>query len=249
MLKTEKKYRLLAVLAAVMLAGCGQEGSNKAISETTKAAAEGLLSQGSGEEAPAQAVTGSEPVGGKEAPAQAAAGSEPVGGKEASAQAAGSESAGGGDSASGDGLVKISFAGQDLEGNPVSSQILASSKLTMVNVWATYCNPCLREMPDLGALAGEYAPEEFQILGIISDVEEGSDQKMKDLASELVEKTGAAYTHLLLNESLYYALLTDVSAVPTTFFFDQEGNLLKTLVGSMDKAAWEEEINALLEAQ
>lgn len=233
MLKAGKKHRLLVVLAAVMLAGCGQEGSNKAVSETTKAAAEGLLSQGSGEEAPAEAVTGSEPAGGKEAPAQAA----------------GSESAGGGDSASGDGLVKISFAGQDLEGNPVSSQILASSKLTMVNVWATYCNPCLREMPDLGALAGEYAPEEFQILGIISDVEEGSDQKMKDLASELVEKTGAAYTHLLLNESLYYALLTDVSAVPTTFFFDQEGNLLKTLVGSMDKAAWEEEINALLEAQ
>lgn len=233
MLKTEKKYRLLAVLAAVMLAGCGQEGSNKAVSETTKAAAEGLLSQDSGEGVPAQAV----------------AGSESVGGKEASAQAAGSESVGGGDSANGDGLVKISFAGQDLEGNPVSSQILASSKLTMVNVWATYCNPCLREMPDLGALAGEYAPEEFQILGIISDVEEGSDQKMKDLASELVEKTGAAYTHLLLNESLYYALLTDVSAVPTTFFFDQEGNLLKTLVGSMDKAAWEEEINALLEAQ
>lgn len=233
MLKTGKKYLLLAVLAAVMLAGCGQEGSNKAVSETTKAAAEGLLSQGSGEEVPAQA----------------AADSESAGGKEASAQAAGSESVGGGDSASGDGLVKISFAGQDLEGNPVSSQILASSKLTMVNVWATYCNPCLREMPDLGALAGEYAPEEFQILGIISDVEEGSDQKMKDLASELVEKTGAAYTHLLLNESLYYALLTDVSAVPTTFFFDQEGNLLKTLVGSMDKAAWEEEINALLEAQ
>lgn len=143
--------------------------------------------------------------------------------------------------------VKISFSGQDLEGNTVSSEILSSSKLTMINVWATYCNPCLREMPELGELAADYSPEEFQIIGIISDVEEGSEEKMKDYAADLVAKTGADYTHLLLNESLYFSLLTEVSAVPTTFFFDSEGNLLNTIVGSMDKASWEEEINALLE--
>ena len=143
--------------------------------------------------------------------------------------------------------VKIAFSGQDLEGNTVSSEIFSSSKLTMINVWATYCNPCLREMPELGELAADYSPEEFQIIGIISDVEEGSEEKMKDYAADLVAKTGADYTHLLLNESLYFSLLTEVSAVPTTFFFDSEGNLLNTIVGSMDKASWEEEINALLE--
>ena len=143
--------------------------------------------------------------------------------------------------------VKIAFSGQDLEGNTVSSEILSSSKLTMINVWATYCNPCLREMPELGELAADYSPEEFQIIGVISDVEEGSEEKMKDYAADLVAKTGADYTHLLLNESLYFSLLTEVSAVPTTFFFDSEGNLLNTIVGSMDKASWEEEINALLE--
>ncbi len=143
--------------------------------------------------------------------------------------------------------VKIAFSGQDLEGNTVSSEIFSSSKLTMINVWATYCNPCLREMPELGELAADYSPEEFQIIGVISDVEEGSEEKMKDYAADLVAKTGADYTHLLLNESLYFSLLTEVSAVPTTFFFDSEGNLLNTIVGSMDKASWEEEINALLE--
>lgn len=143
--------------------------------------------------------------------------------------------------------VKIAFSGQDLEGNTVSSEIFSSSKLTMINVWATYCNPCLREMPELGELAADYSPEEFQIIGVISDVEEDSEEKMKDYAADLVAKTGADYTHLLLNESLYFSLLTEVSAVPTTFFFDSEGNLLNTIVGSMDKASWEEEINALLE--
>ena len=141
----------------------------------------------------------------------------------------------------------IVFEAQDMEGNVVSSEIFSETRLTMVNVWATYCNPCLREMPGLGELAGEYATDKFRIVGIISDVMEGADQKTLDYAADLVEQTGAGYTHLLLNESLYYALLTDVSAVPTTFFIDEDGVVLDTVVGSMEKSAWEEMINELLE--
>ncbi|WP_369298831.1 TlpA family protein disulfide reductase [uncultured Neglectibacter sp.] len=139
---------------------------------------------------------------------------------------------------------QISFEGVDLEGNAVSDEVFSQSKLTMVNVWATYCNPCLREMPELGELAAEYKKEEFQIIGIVSDVMEGNDQT---LVESLVQQTGADYTHLLLNESLYNALLTDVSAVPTTFFLDENGEVLDTVIGAMEKSAWEEKINELLE--
>lgn len=141
----------------------------------------------------------------------------------------------------------ISFEGQDTEGNIISSSILSESKLTMVNVWATYCNPCLREMPGLGELAKEYDSGDFQIIGIISDVQEGAPEKTLDYAVGLIEQTGADYPHLLLNESLYRALLTEVNAVPTTFFLDENGTVLDTVVGSMEKAAWEEKINGLLE--
>ena len=119
----------------------------------------------------------------------------------------------------------------------------------MVNVWATYCNPCLREMPGLGELAEEYDSEEFQILGIISDIPEGTEPKTMELVEELIEKTGADYPHLLLNKSLYDALLTDVAAVPTTFFIDENGTILDTVIGSMEKSAWEERVNALLEKE
>ncbi|MDE7282466.1 MAG: TlpA family protein disulfide reductase, partial [Lachnospiraceae bacterium] len=131
-----------------------------------------------------------------------------------------------------------------IEGNIVTSDIFSQSKLTMVNVWATYCNPCLSEMPGLGELAAEFDTEEFQIIGIISDVVEGEEQ---EVAEELIEKTQADYTHLLLNKSIYNALLTDVAAVPTTFFVDENGIVLDTVVGAMKKTAWEEKINALLE--
>lgn len=141
---------------------------------------------------------------------------------------------------------QIVFEGTDLEGSSVSSDIFAQSKLTMVNVWATYCGPCLNEMPYLGELAAEYDAEKFQIIGIVSDVPEGEDQT---LAENLVQQTGANYPHLLLNESIYNALLTDVTVVPTTFFLDQDGVILDTVLGAKEKLAWEETINELLAKQ
>ena len=143
--------------------------------------------------------------------------------------------------------LPVTFEAADMEGNEVSSSIFSESKLTMINVWATYCNPCLQEMPDLGELSGEYDSGEFQIIGVISDVQEGADQDTLDKASSLIEQTGADYPHLLLNESLYEAMLTEVTAVPTTFFFDSNGMVLDTLVGSRDKDEWKGIIDALLE--
>lgn len=142
---------------------------------------------------------------------------------------------------------QIDFSCQDMEGNTVSAAVFSESKLTMVNVWATYCNPCLSEMPGLGKLAGKYEPEDFQIIGVISDVQEGADAAAINNAAALIETTGADYTHLLLNESIYHALLTEVTAVPTTFFVDKNGTVLDTVIGAMEESAWEEKINGLLE--
>lgn len=142
--------------------------------------------------------------------------------------------------------IYITFEGTDLEGNPVSQDIFSQSQLTMVNVWATYCNPCLNEMPGLGELAAEYDGSEFQLIGIVSDVREGEDQS---LVESLVQETGAAYPHLLANDSISRAILSSVSGVPTTFFFDGEGAYLGGVVGSAEKSKWEELVNELLEEQ
>lgn len=166
--------------------------------------------------------------------------------KDGADQTAGSNSGSGAGSglSSAPSAGSVTFEGTDLEGNALSSDILSQSKLTMVNVWATYCGPCLREMPALGELAAEYDAEDFQLIGIVSDVMEGADQST---AEDLVQETGANYPHLLLNESIYFGLLSDVTAVPTTFFLNQEGVVLDTVVGAMKKTEWEEKINGLLE--
>lgn len=137
----------------------------------------------------------------------------------------------------------ITFTAQDLDGNTVDQSVFADAKITMVNIWATYCGPCLSEMPELGELASEYKDKNVQIIGVVSDASAGtdgtySDKTIADVQS-LVQQTGANYRHLLPSESLYNAMMTDVYAVPTTLFFDQNGQLLgEAYVGARDKEQW-----------
>lgn len=139
-----------------------------------------------------------------------------------------------------DGSAQGYFTTTDLDGNEVTQEIFTESKLTVVNVWATYCGPCIREMPDLGELADEYDSTEVQIIGIPSDA--GS-QDYIDYAKSLIEQTGADYVHLLPTQEVYDWGLYDLQYVPTTFFVNSEGEIIDTVVGSMSKEDWKILIN------
>lgn len=140
----------------------------------------------------------------------------------------------------------VTFEAATIEGEPFSSECFADAKLTMINVWATYCNPCLSEMPDLGAIANSYDSAEFQMIGIVSDVVEDSETAEIENAKALIEETKADYPHLLLNQSLYSNLVGGVSSVPTTFFVNQKGEALGYVIGAQSKEAWESIIQDLL---
>ncbi|MBQ8280080.1 MAG: TlpA family protein disulfide reductase [Roseburia sp.] len=131
-------------------------------------------------------------------------------------------------------------------GDTMSSGVFANSKLTMVNVWATFCNPCISEMPDLGEIATAYDASEFQLIGIVADAMEG-DEAMLEEAKAIIDETGANYPHLLLNEELYVNLVGASDSVPTTYFFNQSGELLGYLKGAQSKDAWTQIIDSLLE--
>ena len=140
----------------------------------------------------------------------------------------------------------VTFEANTVEGEAWNSDKFANSKLTMINVWATYCNPCLSEMPDLGELAAEYDAAEFQIVGVVSDVMADDSTDNIDYAKQLISETKADYPHLLLNESLYVSFVGAVSAVPTTFFVRQDGSMVGYLTGAMAKENWKALIDELL---
>jgi thiol-disulfide isomerase/thioredoxin len=130
----------------------------------------------------------------------------------------------------------------DLEGQETTQQIFAPYELTMINVWATYCSPCLEEMPALAQLQKEFAPKGVNIIGIVSDVNFSNEEafaKSIGTAKYIIQETGADYTHLLPSEDLYNLRLKDVQVVPETFFVDNKGNIVgETYYGARDTKTW-----------
>lgn len=146
-----------------------------------------------------------------------------------------------------------SFTATDVDGNTVDPSIFADYKLTMVNVWATFCGPCLREMPDLGELADEYKDKGVRIVGLVSDTLDQNgdiDDSQVEAAKEIIADTGADYLHILPSTDLF-GLLSQISSVPTTFFVDSEGRQVGMAeLGSKEKDEWVEIIDrALAEVQ
>lgn len=146
--------------------------------------------------------------------------------------------------------ILSAFTAQDLQGNGVNQEILKGKKLTMVNVWATFCGPCINEMPDLGALAQEYADKGVQIVGLLSDANasDGSvSASQVELAQEIVDATGANYLHIIPGTDMM-GLLYQITSVPTTFFVDETGKQVGTAyVGAKSKDAWATIIDQMLE--
>ena len=137
----------------------------------------------------------------------------------------------------------ISFESVDIFGNSVSSQeLFSSSKITMINFWATYCNPCIGELPFLAKIPTYYDPSELQIIGIITDV---TNQNAYDKAISLIKEKGAdSYIHLLPSSSMK-DVLSNISVVPTTLFVNNKGEIIKSVLGSNTFKRWQEIISEL----
>lgn len=140
-----------------------------------------------------------------------------------------------------------SFTTYDLWGKEVDQTIFTHNTLTLVNVWATFCPPCLQEMPALGELSREYQTKGVGILGFVTDV--SMDGRNHQLALQIVEQTEATYPHLLISSQLLKTRLGRVQAVPETFFVDNQGRIVgSTHVGARSKSAWKTLIDQYLAA-
>ena len=135
-----------------------------------------------------------------------------------------------------------SFQTQDIYGGEFNQDIFQDYSLTLVNVWGTFCGPCLDEMPSLGELQKEYASKGVNIVGIVVDVQDEDMNVMEDqreLAKEIAAGTGADYTHLLISEEMIDSVLNQFDAIPASFFVDSDGNIVgEFYIGSREKEDW-----------
>ena len=139
----------------------------------------------------------------------------------------------------------LRFSSVDLEGKPVDTSIFSAAKITMVNVWGTFCGPCINEMPELASLAEEIKDQGGQIVGFVCDVQKGDSDGIT-LAKDILSQSGVSYTNVLYNTDI--DSLLGVQAVPTSFLVDSEGNILgESILGARSKAAYLGLIRAALE--
>ena len=134
------------------------------------------------------------------------------------------------------------FSAKDVNGNTVTNSVFAGHEVTMVNIWASYCSPCAKELPDLAALHEEYRAQGFQVVGIILDAADSkgnADAGALADAKDIIGKTGAGYTHIIPTGSMFSAYLSRVSSVPTTVFVNSDGEIIgSAYAGAKSKSQW-----------
>ena len=131
------------------------------------------------------------------------------------------------------------FSTTDMDGNKGTNDIFADYDLTVVNFWATYCNPCIDELPELAEWKKEL-PDNVNLIGLLVDVDEkGSDQYK--LAEKIIKETGADYQHLIATEE-FDDLISDLVGVPTTFFVDSTGKIIGEPFAGADVDAYKQTV-------
>lgn len=126
----------------------------------------------------------------------------------------------------------------DLNGTEITLEKARGQGATLLDFWATWCAPCILEMPHLQALQNKYRHKGFQVVGIACDSPE-------DLVPEVVQDRGVTYTNLIGDEAVGKAY--DVTGYPTLILLDAEGRVFKRFKGSVSGEVLEEWIEKTLE--
>jgi len=121
------------------------------------------------------------------------------------------------------------FTAKDLYGNTVTEKSLGEKELFFVHYWATWCGPCVNEMPELAKIAEEYG-DRVGFLALLADY--GSAAKT---AIRIAESSGISFVMVDANTKELQELLKKVQSgyVPTTILIDGEGNIVgEQIIGS-----------------
>lgn len=129
------------------------------------------------------------------------------------------------------GLNITGFETTDLYGNEVDSSILGEYKLTIFNFWATWCGPCVSEMPHLQKLYEEYELQGVNVMGLLCETGSSTPESAKTLC----ESKGYTYTTLRAANDAILTNLIDNSGgyIPVTYAVSPEGEVLEYYVGGM----------------
>ncbi len=123
--------------------------------------------------------------------------------------------------------VKTDFLLKDMAG--VQHQLSHyKGKWVLVNYWATWCPPCLEEVPDLVNLYDQHRQKDLMVLGVVFDYKDVSEVKA------YVDDMLMSYPVVLGDDSVVEQIGT-AEVMPTTFIYNPKGKLVKVKRGIVTK--------------
>lgn len=128
-------------------------------------------------------------------------------------------------------------------------QLLAhhKGKVVLVNLWATWCAPCLKELPELAKLQEQYRDKGLQVLAVTLDEPDILETRVKRLWRERAPSL-AAYLQTEASSDKFVSVIDPAWAeiMPTNYVLDRQGKLKATLTGGKTLAEFEAAIKPLL---
>lgn len=129
--------------------------------------------------------------------------------------------------------LATSVAQADLKNMDGSTFKIADKKgkILLINLWATWCGPCLSEMPALVTMQQKYGDQGVEILGL--DTDDESDHLASDI-NEVIQKKGINYPVVFGDEKTQAAFLniSKFGGIPQSFIVDRDGNLRAVFKGA-----------------
>lgn len=112
-----------------------------------------------------------------------------------------------------------------LDGETLSFEEYRGKKV-LLNFWATWCGPCVGEMPAFQKLADEY-PDELVILAVNCSEDQGTVQKF-------IQSKGYTFPVVLDTDSAIQAMFGGITSIPLTVIIDEEGYIVTASAGAAD---------------
>jgi thiol-disulfide isomerase/thioredoxin len=129
-------------------------------------------------------------------------------------------------------LKKAPFAAVDDEkGKPVDLAARLKGKVVLLNFWATWCAPCVTELPTLDRLQGALGGDKFEVVAVSVDL------KGIEKVGPFWKEKGYKHLQIRLDQRGTMMKAFRTRGLPTTFLVDHEGNVVGYLEGHADWAS------------
>lgn len=113
-------------------------------------------------------------------------------------------------------------------------------QVVLLNFWATWCPPCVHEMPSMERLYQDLRARGFVVLGVSVDVDPGqpdADGRVQGIVREYVDRLGVTFP-ILLDPAGSVEGVYNVSGLPTTYVIGRDGRIEGRIVGARE---WDSE--------